>query len=961
MLRSLWQKWFGTAQDRALKRYRFIVDRVVRWEQHYQTLSDEELRSKTHFFKERIQAGASLDSILAEAYAVVMNACRRLCGKEVRVSGCPQVWDMVPYEEQILGGIVLFHNAIAEMQTGEGKTLTVTMPLYLYALTGKAVHMVTVNEYLAKRDCEWTGSIFRWLGLTTGVLCSDAENRKEVYESDIVYGTVAEFAFDYLRDAMAMTSKEIVQRGLRYAFVDEIDSILIDESRTPLVISGPSSQEKNESYVKLKESVLTLVKQQERICQVWEPDLKEALSPWLNKGRDVKIQEWTQDHEKALRKIWVIYRGIPKHPLVKEILEHPDLRERFDIMESHFLLESNKEERAQLLSELYLIVHEPTHTYELTDRGISFWSGIEDKNSFTMFDLGEEYARIDNEVQDPEEREQEKLKVCAEDQKHKERFHALQQLLRACLLMERNVDYLVEDNKVIIIDPHTGRLQPERRFANGLHQAIEAIEGVDIQGETQTYATITIQNFFRLYEQISGMTGTAMTDAKEFKDIYGLDVYSIPTHLPCQRIDYSDRIFMTRREKMKSLLEEVHVMHGQGRPILLGTESVEESEEMSKALEMMNLPHTVLNARNHTREAEIVAQAGRRGAITVATDMAGRGTDIKLEEGVSEIGGLHVICTTRHQSRRRDRQYRGRCARCGDPGSSRFYISFEDNLMRLFAPPRISKLLQRFRPPEGEAIESRFMTRAIETAQKRVEQRNFSVRKHTLEYDDVLNYQRKEFYEFRREILMKQCSVLRCSEQMLEGFLDSLPLETESEQALCNQCMELFPVTLKWSGEQEGVFLRQFLYCHVMNALKEKILRQKQLFLKDRLEKVQESEAQNEIESAVDELFAGFTHHVILLTLDRAWREHLLHIDDLQEEVRLCSTGEPLVEFKRLSFELFDQFIKKIQQRTLEELFNFQVVTTPPQEPFQGETRPKPGPEPDSKPGSKPKKVKSGK
>lgn len=761
---------FGSAQDRKVHRYRKVVKEINEWENKYQSLSDEELKAKTDEFRERQKAGESLDSLLPEAYAVVKNVCRRLKGSEVHVSGYNQLWDMVPFDVQLIGAIAMHDGSIAEMQTGEGKTLTATLPLYLNALKGEPVHLVTVNDYLAERDCQWVGTILRWLGLKTASLTSltPPDGRKEIYQADVVYGTASEFGFDYLRDnSMAFSKHGQVQRGFYFAIVDEIDSILVDEARTPLIISGPAP-ESRQMYGELKEGVQSLVRNQRDLCNRLATEAKQLLAELsLQEGKLAK-----QKKDEALLNLWIVSKGTPTHKILKRIKEDPDMREAIDKVDLYYHSEQGKDEKAQVLSQLFMIIDEKSSEYELTDKGIQAWQEIEGEDSsqdFVMLDLGYEYHLID---QDPslsdEEKINKKIAIQEDDSKRKERSHNLRQMLRAHLLMENDVDYIVQEGKIIIIDENTGRPQPGRRFSDGLHQAIEAKEGVDIQKETQTYATITLQNFFRMYKKLAGMTGTAATEASEFKEIYKLDVLQIPTHKPCVRKDLNDEIYMTEREKYNAIVKEIQEVHAQGRPILMGTESVDISEKISRICRQNHLEHVVLNAKNNAKEAEIIAHAGRKGSITISTNMAGRGTDIKLEPGVQEIGGLHVIGTNRHQSRRIDLQLRGRSGRQGDPGSSKFFISFEDSLLRLFASPRLNAMLKRFRPEEGEPISAGILNKSIGTAQKRVEQRNYTIRKHTLQYDDVMNKQRQEIYAFRNDILQGS-NIRHLAEELLEN------------------------------------------------------------------------------------------------------------------------------------------------------------------------------------------------
>lgn len=937
------KKLFGTAQSRAIKKYSKIVPKVNEWEEKFQSLTEDELSLKTIEFKERIQKGESLEALLPEAFAAVKNMCRKMCGTEVHVSGYTQNWDMVPYDVQILGGIAMFHGTIAEMQTGEGKTLTASMPLYLHALTGKPVHLVTVNDYLAKRDCEWIGSIFRKLGLTVAYLTNDVPpyQRKEVYASDIVYGTASEFGFDYLRDnSMAMRKAEQVQRGHYFAMIDEIDSILIDEARTPLIISGPVA-ESRQMYDELKENISNLVRVQRDFCNRLATDARknlESLGLLEESGEKRKLTK-TENETKAeaFQQLWLVGKGTPRNKILKRLKENPDLRAQIDQWETYYFGEANKEEKSEKLSQLYMIVDERQSEYELTDKGIQSWtSGGEGTDDFVMLDLGEEYANIDtNPTLNDSEKMQAKIRLREEDAKRKERAHNLRQMLRAHLLMERDVDYIVAEGKIVIIDENTGRAQPGRRFSDGLHQAIEAKENVEIQGETQTYATITLQNYFRMYDRIAGMTGTAMTEAGEFREIYKLDVLEIPTHRPCHRNDFDDEIYMTEREKYNAIVKEIQTIHAKGRPILIGTESVEVSEKLSRILKQAKMEHTVLNAKNHAKEAEIIADAGKMGAITLATNMAGRGTDIKLKEGVAALGGLHVLGTTRHQSRRIDRQLRGRSGRLGDPGSSKFYISFEDSLMRLFASPRMTALLQRFRPPEGEPISAKVLNKSIETAQKRVEQRNYSIRKHTLEYDDVMNKQRQEVYSFRGELLHAE-NTAEIAEEMLTGAAQQtiapfLALKAEGKKwtdecrtALMNQ----FPLHFDEKFfEGEGLtseMLEKKIDETLLSAFQTKLAIQKGLVSAFRPDLV-EPERLNAILQEV-------LRNVMTRRVDHLWQEHLLAIDHLRSDVHMRTVGQkdPLLEFKHESFNLFQTFSEKLKLEISRDLFRFEMVPQPP-------------------------------
>lgn len=928
------RKIFGTAQDRLLRKYEKIVADVNRWDEKYKSLSDDEVRAKTAEFRERLRKGESLDSLLPEAYGVVKNVCRRLCGTDVHVSGYDQKWDMIPYDVQIVGGIAMHYGAIAEMHTGEGKTLTAVMPLYLNALTGEPVHLVTVNDYLASRDCQWVGTILRWLGITTGALTGAAplEGRRDIYACDVVYGTSSEFGFDYLRDnSMAVTKDQQVQRGYYFAIIDEVDSILIDEARTPLIISGPVPVSR-QLYDELKGGVAEIVRRQRDLCNRLATEARKVLDRKATaQPKDKKFEE---EEKEAYRKLWLVSKGTPQNKILKRAKEDPDMRAAIDQWDLYFYAEQNKEEKTKATADLYIIIEEKSNEYELTDKGISAWhectDGVGSYEDFVMLDISHEYLTVDEDPSlDEETRMARKQAIREEDAKRKERAHNLRQLLRGHLLMEKDVDYIIHDNKIVIIDENTGRPQPGRRFADGLHQAIEAKEGVEIQKETQTYATITLQNFFRMYKKLSGMTGTAVTEANEFKEIYKLDVLEIPTHRKCQRVDFHDEIYMSEREKYNAIVKEIAAAHEKGRPLLIGTESVEVSEKLSRILKQNGLEHTVLNAKQNDREAEVIAHAGRRGAITIATNMAGRGTDIKLESGIADIGGLYVIGTARHQSRRTDRQLRGRCARQGDPGNSKFYLSFEDSLLRLFASPRVTAILQRFRPPEGEPISARMLDKSVESAQKRVEQRNYTIRKHTLEYDDVMNKQRHEIYSFRNSVLHDE-DMVALAVQVLESacavgvdkFLQRRGDETGWDpEGLRQWLMHVFPVSF-----EEGIFdqehldqeeIEQMIIDRVTTAFKEKIARENEKIPGVKL-------TGNEMmPSPVQMAIRG----VMIRRIDQMWQEHLLKMDHLRSDVSLRSVGQrdPLTEFKHEAFVMFDELSRTLRTDISQALFRFEI------------------------------------
>lgn len=940
---DLLKKVFGTAQSRLLKKYEKIVLDVNRWEKTFQSLSDDELCQKTAEFKKRLSEGETLDQLLPEAYAVVKNVCRRLCGTEVHVSGYNQKWDMVPYDVQILGAIAMHYGAIAEMQTGEGKTLTAAMPLYLNALSGKPVHLVTVNDYLVQRDCEWVGAIYRWLGLTVMPLtgASSHHNRREIYAADIVYGTSSEFGFDYLRDnSMAQSKDEQCQRGHFFAIVDEVDSTLVDEARTPLIISGPTNSSR-QMYDILKDDVAHVVRLQRDLCNRLATDARKTLEKLdrFETGEKRKLSKEEEAEEKeAYRKFWLVGKGTPQNKILKRIKEDPDMRAQIEKWDIYYYADPNKEEKQEALAELCIIIDERSSEFELTDKGIQAWvEAVKDpsrSSDYTMLDLGHEYAKIDDNIDlSDQEKLQQKVNLREEDAKRKERAHNLRQLFRAHLLMEKDVDYIIAEDKIVIIDENTGRPQPGRRFSDGLHQAIEAKEGVAIQGETQTYATITLQNYFRMYEKLAGMTGTAITEANEFKEIYKLEVIVIPPNRPCLRDDSDDEIYMSEREKYNAMVAYIEEVHKSGRPILIGTESVDVSEKLSRILKQRKLEHTVLNAKNHVKEAEIIADAGKKGAITVATNMAGRGTDIKLQKGVADLGGLEVIGTTRHQSRRIDRQLRGRSARQGDPGSSKFYVSFEDSLMRLFTSPRITSFLQRFRPPEGEPISAKVLNKSIETAQKRVEQRNYAIRKHTLEYDDVMNKQRAEIYSFRNEVLQTE-NPMGLAHDILEDIC--VQMRQRDLPGYRQWLLEHFPVTFEadvFENEYtDPLELEKMVVEKVLQAFMQKIALEA-----DKIIKAQEMMSASSPQQFKDpqDILRDVVRNVLVRNIDKLWQEHLLNIDHLRTEVSLRAIGQkdPLLEFKHEAFALFDTLSLRMKTEIATAVFKFEMMIPKPPAP----------------------------
>src|SRR3979411_182590 len=745
------KKILGSRNTRELKRLTPTVRRINEFDEQFKSLSDDELRAKTAAWKEELakipdseEQWKRLDEILPEAFAVVKDAARRLTERKQSFTVCdqPMTWNMVHFDVQLIGGMVLHRGRIAEMATGEGKTLVATLPLYLNALTGRGAHLVTVNDYLARRDAEWMGQLYDFLGLTVGCIEHDQEPnvRREQYAMDITYGTNSEFGFDYLRDnGMATTRDQQVQRGYHYAIVDEVDSILIDEARTPLIISGPATISTHQ-YDKWKPLVEQLVRKQNMLCNRLASEAKDE----FDKG----------EIEKGGLAMFKVKLGQPRNKQLLRMMEDPEKRRAIDKAELSFYADTRKEELFALKEELFFTIDEKSNEADLSEQGRAFLNPDE-PDSFVLPDLISEFTEIDlDQSISPEQKEKKKTERQEHCDAQAERMHNISQLLRAYCLFEKDVQYVIEENKVVIVDEYTGRKMPGRRWSDGLHQAVEAKEGVQIDRETQTLATITIQNYFRLYQKLAGMTGTAETEAAEFHDIYKLDVNVIPTNRPVRRTDNNDRIYKTRREKYNAVIKEIRESHTKSQPVLVGSVSVESSELLSRMLKREKIPHNVLNAKFHMQEAEIVARAGQPGTGTISTNMAGRGTDIKLGQGVTEMGGLLVLGTERHESRRIDRQLRGRCARQGDPGASRFYVSFEDDLMRNFgAADRMTRIMERFGLEEGQELEHPWLNKSVETAQKRVEQRNYLARKRTLDFDDVMNNQREVVYTYRNDTI----------------------------------------------------------------------------------------------------------------------------------------------------------------------------------------------------------------
>ena len=796
-------KIFGTHSDRELKRITPLVDKVESYRDEMKALSDEELRGKTKEYKERLEKGETLDDLLPEAYATVREAASRVLGME-------------HYRVQIIGGIILHQGRIAEMKTGEGKTLVSTLPAYLNALEGKGVYIVTVNDYLAKRDSEWMGKVHEFLGLTVGVVLNDMSNdeRRDAYNCDITYITNNELGFDYLRDNMVIYKEQLVQRGLHYAIIDEVDSVLIDEARTPLIISGQSGKS-----TKLYEA-----------CDI--------LAQQLTRGEDV-----------------------PEYSKMDAIMG------------------IEQEETGDF------IVNEKDKLVNLTQQGV---------------EKVEKFFHIDN-LADPENLEIQHNVILA---------------LRAHYLMFRDQDYVVKDDQVMIVDEFTGRIMPGRRYSDGLHQAIEAKEHVKVKRESKTLATITFQNFFNKFEKKAGMTGTALTEEKEFRDIYGMDVIEIPTNRPIARIDHQDAVYKTKKEKFKAVVEEVKEAHEKGQPVLVGTITIETSELISGMLKREGIPHTVLNAKFHEQEAEIVAQAGQHGAVTIATNMAGRGTDIKLDEDAREAGGLKIIGTERHESRRIDNQLRGRAGRQGDPGESQFFISLEDDLMRLFGSERLMSVFNALGVPEGEQIQHKMLTSAIEKAQEKIEYNNYGIRKNLLEYDQVNNDQREIIYKERMSVLngdSTRDAIFKMIQEQVEKSVDTcISNEIPREEWNLNELNEiLLPVI-----PLEPVTEKNIEDIKDVKELKQHLKEQAVLLYEAKETEFPEIEQFRELERVV-----------LLKVIDRKWMDHIDDMDQLRQGIGLQAYGQrdPLVEYKMAGFDMFDEMIAGIQEDTIRLLYHVQV------------------------------------
>ena len=1024
IINSLIKLFVGDKAKNDLKSIQPLVEKIKAYATELEHISNDELRGKTIAFKEKIkearatfdtqiadlqaQANATedidkkedlyteidklsaeayqasekvLNDILPEAFATMKETARRFATNEtISVTATPRdrelsathdyvtiegdkaiwknhwdaagkdvTWDMVHYDVQLIGGIALHQGKIAEMQTGEGKTLVATLPVYLNALTGNGVHLVTVNDYLARRDSAWMGPLFEFHGLRVDCIDNHQPNsqaRRNAYNADITYGTNNEFGFDYLRDNMAHTSEDLVQRAHNYAIVDEVDSVLIDDARTPLIISGPTPKGDRHEFNELKPLVADLVEKQRTYLTKVLADARKLIAEGNTKEGGFQL----------LR----VYRGLPKNKALIKFLSEEGVKQLLQKTENYYMQDNNRE-MPKVDAELYFVIDEKNNQIELTDKGFADIASYDgDKNFFVLPDIGVEIANIESQNLLIEEEAKLKEKLLQDFTVKSERIHTLNQLLKAYTLFEKDVEYVLIDNKVLIVDEQTGRIMDGRRYSDGLHQAIEAKENVKIEAATQTYATITLQNYFRMYSKLSGMTGTAITEAGEFWEIYKLDVMEIPTNRPIARKDYNDLIYKTKREKYNAVIDKVVSLSEAGRPVLIGTTSVEVSELLSRMLTMRKIKHNVLNAKLHKKEAEIVAEAGQSGVVTIATNMAGRGTDIKLSPEVKAAGGLAIIGTERHDSRRVDRQLRGRSGRQGDPGSSLFYVSLEDNLMRLFGSERIARLMDKLGHKEGDVIEHSIMTKRIETAQKKVEENNFGIRKRLLEYDDVMNAQREVIYKRRRHALEGErlkvdlanmifdtCEVIVESNKSANNYknfefelIKYFSLKTQISEAefakatnneltfrLYREVLDHYQQKTERSAAQAFPVIRE-VYENPSNTYERIVVPftdgQKMLNIVTDLKEA--------YESAGKKLISDFEKNITLAIIDDEWKTHLRQMDELKQSVQLAvhEQKDPLLIYKFEAFQLFKAMIDKVNKDIVSFLFRAELPTQAP-------------------------------
>ncbi|MCX6154659.1 MAG: preprotein translocase subunit SecA [Candidatus Kapabacteria bacterium] len=929
---------FGSKHEKDVKKLQPVLQEVHKFYNEFNSLSDDDLRAKTQEFKEIIQSRildfeeekksiidrlkaealnaadsfelssrvkeldkeiieeikATLDELLPPAFAAVKQACRRLKeqGFGYEYAGQHYVWDMVPFDVQLIGGMILHHGKISEMATGEGKTLVAILPLYLNALAGLGVHLVTVNDYLALRDSQWMTPVFEFLGLTVGAIQSnmESEERKRIYNCDISYGTNNEFGFDYLRDNMVHESEQLVQRLHFYAIVDEVDSVLIDEARTPLIISGPVGQS-DQKFDEMNPRVRRLVEAQNKLINQLAFEAENLLKT------DKK-----EDRERAGKNLLSAHRALPKHKKLLKLMQEPDYQKLLRETELFYLQDQGRKMH-EIDDDLYYTIDEKNHNIDISEKGRQLLcSATEDAEMFVIPDIASQMSIFEaDHSMTSEEKQIKKDEIYLVYAERSDRIHTISQLLRAYSLYEKDIEYVIQEGKVMIVDEFTGRILDGRRYSEGLHQAIEAKEHVTVEKDTQTFATITLQNYFRLYKKLAGMTGTAETEAGEFEKIYNLDVVVVPTNKPIIREDSDDLIYRTKKEKYAAIVKEIREQIQKGRAVLVGTTSVEVSEILSKILLRQGIHHNVLNAKQHAREAEIVAGAGRKGALTIATNMAGRGTDIKLDHEVKKNGGLCIIGSERHDARRIDRQLRGRSGRQGDPGSTQFFISLEDDLMRLFGGERIASIMQRMKVPEGEPIQHSLITKSVEKAQKKVEENNFAIRKRLLDYDNVMNQQREVIYTRRRQALSGERLkgelfeyVENIAENWFEEFHPKVQLDEIIKHTralfLCEPKIEL--------KEFENMKLETFIQ-RVVTAADEFYTRKEEIL--------------------GSEFMAYLERVAILQTIDDKWREHLRVMDDLKEGIHLRAYGQkdPLLEYKGEAYRSFVNLLDDINKETL--------------------------------------------
>jgi len=1020
MLGKILKLFVGDKSKKDLKLINPIIEEIHSFENEMNGLSNDDLRNQTQIFKELIQQSTSdinsqienikgeieeikdfdkkeelfsqidklnedaykisektLNEILPKAFAVIKETAKRFVeNKEIAVSsnnfdielssrkeyvkikdnksywentwdaaGKNIIWDMVHYDVQLVGGVAMHQGKIAEMQTGEGKTLVATLPVYLNALTGRGVHLVTVNDYLAKRDSAWMSPIFEFHGLSVDCIDYHKPNspeRKKAYNSDITYGTNNEFGFDYLRDNMANSPDDLVQRKHNFAIVDEVDSVLIDDARTPLIISGAIPKGDKHEFNELKPKI-------ERIVSTQRKQLINTLA-------EAKNQISTGQEEEGAFNLLRVFRGIPKNKALIKYLSEEGVKQILQKTEN-FYMQDNNREMPKIDKELYYVIDEKNNQIELTDKGIEFLSGEDNPDFFIMPEIGIEISKIEDKGLSKENEAKEKDELYRDFGIKSERIHTINQLLKAYALFEKDIQYVVMENKVMIVDEQTGRIMDGRRYSDGLHQAIEAKENVKIEAATQTFATITLQNYFRMYNKLSGMTGTAITEAGEFWEIYKLDVMEIPTNRPIQRSDKEDLVYKTKREKYNAVIDEVTDLSRSGRPVLIGTTSVEISELLGRMLKIRKIPHNILNAKLHKKESDIVAEAGKPGQVTIATNMAGRGTDIKLSDLVKDNGGLAIIGTERHDSRRVDRQLRGRSGRQGDPGSSQFYVSLEDNLMRLFGTERIAKMMDRMGLEEGEVIQHSMITNSIERAQKKVEENNFGIRKRLLEYDDVMNAQREVIYRRRNNSLFGERLRIDIS-NMIYDTCENIVYSNKATNDFKNFEFELikyFSITTKIDSESfesmndkeiidntYSIVLKHYLTKIENNAklaypvIKHVYEKQREKFKRivvpftDGIKTLQViTDLEKAYNSDGDQLVTDFEKNISLAILDNSWKTHLRKMDELKQSVQLAvhEQKDPLLIYKFEAFELFKSLIDSVNKEILSFLFKAEIST----------------------------------